>query len=323
MIGYVERDRALYPEIEPFETGFLKTSDGVHELYFERCGNPNGLPVVVLHGGPGAGCSPGMRRFFDPDRYHMVLFDQRGAGRSRPHASLEANTTHHLVQDIEQLRARLKIDKWLVFGGSWGSTLSLVYAETHPEVVLGLVLRGIFLCRPQEIQWFYQEGASRLFPELFREYKSVIPQSEQKDLVTAFYRRLTSDDPAIRLRAAKAWTLWEGQTSYLVPDKDKLKDFEEDEFALAFARIESHYFYNQIFLSEEEQILPQAHRLNRIPTKIVHGRYDIVCPIENAFDLYEKLDHCDFLIAQNSGHSANEAEIRSALVQFTDQFAQS
>src|SRR5829696_7896518 len=239
--------RTLYGEIEPYDIGYLKVSD-VHNLYYEQCGNPNGKPVVFLHGGPGAGLIPDYRRFFDPQSYRLILFEQRGAGRSRPHASLDDNTTWHLVEDIERFREHFGIEQWLVFGGSWGSTLALAYAETHPERVSGLVLRGIFLCRPKEIIWFYQEGASWIFPDVWEEYEKVIPEEERGDFVSAYYRRLTSGDEAARLAAARAWSVWEGSTSKLFFDYASIEKFADPEFALAFARIECHYFMNNAFL---------------------------------------------------------------------------
>jgi len=275
----------MYPPLEPHRTGRLPVSGG-HELYFEESGNPAGKPVVFLHGGPGGGTEPRQRRFFHPERYRIVLFDQRGCGRSTPHAGLEANTTWHLVADIEALREHLGIARWQVFGGSWGSTLALAYAEKHPERVTELVLRGIFLLRRQEIEWFYQRGASALYPDAWETYRDHIPEAERGDLLAAYHRRLTSDDPAVRLAAAKAWSGWEGATSKLIPDAALQSHYEEDEVALAMARIEAHYFVNRGFLACDDQLLRDAGRIRGIPGVIVQGRYDVVCPAESAWALH-------------------------------------
>lgn len=305
----------FYENTQPFETGYHQTTDGSgHEIYWERIGNPDGPAVVFFHGGPGGGIKSEYRKFFDPSYYQVVLFDQRGAGRSKPHASLEGNTTWDLVKDTEDLREKFGIEKWIVFGGSWGSTLSMVYAETHPERVKALVLRGLFMCRDQEIQWFYQSGASRLFPEAFEQYREFIPKEEQGDLVAAYYKRLTGDDRETQLEAARRWSIWEGSTSQLVPEKGFIEDFGEAEFALAFARIECHYFTNKIFLDSDSWILDNAHKLADIPTTLVHGRYDVVCPIENAWDLKKKMPHMDLQIMERSGHSTFESEIENALL---------
>jgi proline iminopeptidase len=312
--------RTLYPEIEPFASGSLKV-DGRHALYFEQCGNPEGKPVVLLHGGPGAGCSSKMRRFHDPAKYRIVLFDQRGAGRSAPHADLTDNTTWHLVADIERLREHLGIAQWQVFGGSWGSTLALAYAQAHPARVTELVLRGIFMLRRWELEWFYQEGASRLFPDAWEDYLQAIPPVERHDLISAFHRRLTSDDDATRLAAARAWSVWEGATSFLKQDVDFIRGHDEDRFALAFARIENHYFVNGGFFEVEDQLLRDAHRLAGIPGVIVHGRYDVVCPLQNAWDLHKAWPQARLEITPTSGHSAFEAENTDALVRATDEYA--
>lgn len=312
--------RTLYPDIAPYQTGALQV-DGRHTLYWEQCGNPDGKPVVVLHGGPGAGCSDKMRCFHDPAKYRIVLFDQRGAGRSTPHADLVDNTTWDLVADIEALREHLGIACWQVFGGSWGSTLALAYAETHPQRVTELVLRGIFLLRRWELEWFYQEGASRLFPDAWRHYLAAIPEDERGDLIAAFHRRLTSDDLQVRLDAARAWSIWEGATSYLrIPD-DYADTHGDPAFALAFARIENHYFVNGGFFEVEGQLLRDAHRIADIPGVIVHGRYDVVCPVQNAFDLHAVWPASKLVISPASGHSAFEAENVDALVRATDRFA--
>jgi proline iminopeptidase len=312
--------RSLYPEIEPFDSGMLAV-DGRHTLYYEQCGNPDGKPVVLLHGGPGAGCSAKMRRFHDPRRYRIVLFDQRGSGRSTPHADLVGNTTWDLVADTERVRETLGIDRWQVFGGSWGSTLALAYAQTHPEFVTELVLRGIFMLRRWELEWFYQEGASRLFPEAWEHYVAAIPQDERGDMIAAFHRRLTSDDMDTRLAAARAWSVWEGATSFLQADAGFVSGHEDAAFALAFARIENHYFVNKGFFDADDQLLRDAHRIATIPGVIVHGRYDVVCPVQNAWDLHRAWPIADLVISPTSGHSAFELENIDALVQATDRFA--
>jgi len=314
------RMRSLYPEIQPYATGTLKV-DGRHELYFEQCGNPEGKPVVLLHGGPGGGCSDKMRRFHDPAKYRIVLFDQRGSGRSTPHADLVDNTTWDLVADIEKLRGKLGIDRWQVFGGSWGSTLALAYAQAHPQRVTELVLRGIFMLRRWELEWFYQEGASRLFPDAWEHYIKAIPPVERHDLISAFHRRLTSEDEATRLAAARAWSVWEGATSFLHVDDDFINSHEDPQFALAFARIENHYFVNGGFFEVEDQLLRDAHRIADIPGVIVHGRYDVVCPLANAWDLHKAWPKAKLEITAASGHSAFEAENVDALVRATDAFA--
>jgi proline iminopeptidase len=310
----------LYPEIEPYVTGRLRVSD-VHELYFEECGNPAGKPVVFLHGGPGGGTDGKMRRFFHPEKYRIVLFDQRGSGKSTPHASLEANTTWDLVEDTERVREHLGIAKWQVFGGSWGSTLALAYAEKHPDRVTELVLRGIFLLRRKEIEWFYQEGASILFPDAWEPYLAHIPEAERGDMVAAYHRRLTSEDPAVRLSAAKIWSGWEGATSKLLPDAAFTGHYEEDEFALAFARIEAHYFQNRGFFEVDDQLLRDVGRIRHIPAVIVQGRYDVVCPIFSAWALHRAWPEADFVVTPDSGHSAFEAPNSRALVAATDRFA--
>ena len=312
--------RTLYPEIEPYDSGMLPV-DGRHTLYYEQCGNPKGKPVVVLHGGPGGGSSPKMRRFHDPARYRIVLFDQRGAGRSIPHADLTDNTTWHLVEDIETLRGHLGIDRWQVFGGSWGSTLALAYAQTHPRAVTALLLRGIFTLRRWEVEWFYQQGASRLFPEAWEQYEAAIPEDERHDFLAAYHRRLTSDDEATRLAAARAWSVWEGATSFLHIDPDFADSHADARFALAFARIENHYFVNGGFFEVDDQLLRDAGKIADIPGIIVHGRYDVVCPIQNAWDLHKAWPKAELSISPASGHSAFEPENVHALVEATDRFA--
>jgi len=310
----------LYPPIEAYKTGRLKVTDG-HDLYYEESGNPKGKPVVFLHGGPGGGSDPKQRRFFHPDKYRIINFDQRGCGKSTPYANLDANTTWDLVADIERLRVHLSIETWQVFGGSWGSTLALAYAEKHPERVTELVLRGIFLLRKQEIDWFYQRGASILYPDAWEPYLAHIPDSERGDLLKAYYSRLTHADPAVRLAAAKVWSGWEGGTSKLIPDADFTGHFEEDEFALAFARIECHYFANKGFFEVDDHLLRDAHKLRSIPGVIVQGRYDVVCPMESAWALHRAWPEADFIITPDSGHSAFEAPNSRALVAATDKFA--
>lgn len=312
--------RDLYPEITPYASGTLAVDDR-HTLYWEQCGNPQGKPVVMLHGGPGGGCTEKMRRFHDPTKYNIILFDQRGSSRSTPHADLVDNTTWDLVADIERLREFLGVDRWQVFGGSWGSTLALAYAQIHPERVTELVLRGIFMLRHWELQWFYQEGANRLFPDAWEHYLNAIPESERGDLIAAYHRRLTSDDEATRLAAAKAWSIWEGATSFLHIDDDFADAHGDPQFALAFARIENHYFVNKGFFEVDDQLLRDAHRIADIPGVIVHGRYDVVCPVNNAWDLHKAWPKGELIITPASGHSAFEAENIDALVRATDRFA--
>ena len=312
--------RKLYPEIRPYVQHSLAV-DPPHILYVEESGAPSGLPVLFVHGGPGAGTEAYHRRFFDPDRYRIILFDQRGCGHSTPHAELEGNTTQSLVADMERIREQLGIERWVVFGGSWGSTLALVYAETHPERVLALILRGVFLCRPHEIHWFYQEGASRLFPDAWQDYLSPIPPPERADMVAAYYRRLTGSDEVARMAAAKSWALWEGRTSTLRPRDAVLNHFGDPFTALSLARIECHYFVNDSFL-ETDQILRDASRLADIPGHIVHGRYDVVCPVENAWELHLAWPRAQLEIIPDAGHSATEPGITDALVRATDAVAE-
>ena len=310
---------ALYPHIEANTTGRLAVSP-LHTLWYEESGNPQGVPVVFLHGGPGGGTGPRMRRFFDPTHYRVVLFDQRGCGRSTPRSELVENTTWHLVEDIERLRVHLGIDRWFVFGGSWGSTLALAYAEKHPERVRGLVLRGIFLLRRFELEWFYQQGTSLVFPDLWEEFLAPIPAVEHGDLISAYHRRLTGDDPVVRLAAARAWAKWEARTSFLRGDDDYVASFDDDAHALEFARIESHYFVNGGFLETEDQLLRDAHRLTGIPGVIVHGRYDLVCPLRSAWDLKRAWPDASLHIVPDAGHSAFEPGNAAALVEAMDRF---
>lgn len=310
---------SAFPEIEPFATGRMKVSDK-HEIFYEQVGNPKGVPVLFIHGGPGGGISPDHRRYYDPKHYRIVLFDQRGCGDSTPHASLEENTTWDLIKDIEKLRQKLDISKWIVFGGSWGSTLSLLYAEAHPDRVMGLILRGIFLCRKKEISWFYQDGASHLFPEAWEEYLKPISLDERGDLVAAYYKRLTSPNREERLEAAKAWSIWEGSTSCLYFNPALIAETGGDVFAEAFARIECHYFTNGIWMRNDNQILEDVYKIRHIPCEIVHGRYDVVCPVENAWDLKKAWPECNLHIVQDAGHSAKEPGILRKLVEATEKF---
>jgi proline iminopeptidase len=312
--------RSFYPEIQPYRTGYLQVSP-LHSLYFEESGNPQGKPVVFLHGGPGGGTSPKQRRFFDPARYRIVLFDQRGCGKSRPHASLEDNTTWHLVADIERLREHLGIEQWQVFGGSWGSSLALAYAEAHPERVSELVLRGIFLLRRWELEWFYQRGTSMLFPEAFEPLLELVPEAERGDLIGAFYRRLTSDSPVERQEAARVWSVWEASTSHLLQDRDYIKSAAGDDFSLAFARIEAHYFVNGGFLQREQQLLEDVTKIRHLPCVIVQGRYDVVCPVQSAWELSKAYPEAELRIVPDAGHSAFEPGIAHELIGATDRFA--
>ena len=311
--------RTLYPAIEPNSTGKLAVGDG-HELYYEESGNPAGKPVVFLHGGPGGGCTARMRQFFNPEVYRIVLFDQRGAGKSRPHASIDANTTWDLVDDIEKLRQRLRIERWQVFGGSWGSTLALAYAETHPGRVTELVLRGIFMLRKKEIDWFYQQGVSEIFPDRWQHFLAPVPEEERGDLLHAYHRRLTGNDEQTRLRAAKAWSVWEGSTSTLLPSAEVRKTFEEDKMALSMARIECHYFVNGGFM-DDGQLLRNVDRIRHIPGVIVQGRYDVVCPAVSAWELSEAWPEADLKIVPDAGHAAFEPGNVHELVSATDGFA--
>ncbi|MDH4313430.1 MAG: prolyl aminopeptidase [Gammaproteobacteria bacterium] len=318
MNEYASR-RTLYPPIEANRSGTLDVGDG-HQLYYEECGNPHGKPVVFLHGGPGGGCNANMRRFFNPDVYRIVLFDQRGCGRSKPHAGLEHNTTWHLVDDIEVLRSALQIDRWQVFGGSWGSTLALAYAETHPEKVSELVLRGIFLMQQQEMDWMYRFGTSELFPDHWNDFIKPIPKAERSDLLRAYHKRVTSDDPVLRLQAAKAWSAFEGSTITLLPDAAVASSFVADDVALAMARIETHYFVNRGFM-QEGQLLRDIGKVRKIPAVIVHGRYDVLCPASTAWALSRAWPEAKLRIVPDAGHSAFEPGNIHELVMATDSFS--
>jgi proline iminopeptidase len=315
--------RGLYPPIEPFRTGFLRVSD-VHEIYFEESGNPDGKPAVFLHGGPGGGTDAKMRTFFNPQIYRIVLFDQRGCGKSRPHANLVDNTTWHLVADIERLREHLGIKRWLVFGGSWGSTLALAYAQTHSNAVTELVLRGIFLLRKWEIDWFYQNpgGAGALYPDLWAQYVAPIPADKRSDMVRAYYELLTSHDPKVMRQAAKAWSVWEGATSFLRLNPDYVAKFQEDEYAAAFARIECHYFINKGFMRTDNQLIEDVGKIRKIRSIIVQGRYDVICPMKSAWDLHCAWPEADLRIVPDAGHSAFELGNIHELISATDRFAE-
>jgi proline iminopeptidase len=313
------RLRTLYPEIEPFETGDLDVGDG-HVIYWERVGTRGAKPAVFLHGGPGGGISPNQRRLFDPARYDVTLFDQRGCGRSTPHAGLEANTTWHLVADIERLREKAGVDKWQVFGGSWGSTLALAYAETHPHRVSELIVRGIYTLQKSELDWYYQFGVSEMFPDKWERFLAPIPEAERGDLMAAYRRRLTHPDRAVQIEAAKAWSLWEGETITLLPDPALTSQHGSDEFALAFARIENHYFTYAGWLSEG-QLLRDAHKLAGIPGVIVHGRYDMPCPARTAWDLARAWPDAEFHLIEGAGHAYSEPGILDRLIAATDRFA--
>jgi proline iminopeptidase len=311
--------RTFYPEIEPYDHGMLDVGDG-HSVYWELCGNPDGKPVVFLHGGPGGGCTPTQRRLFDPKKYRILLFDQRGCGRSTPYASLEANTTWHLVADIERLRTMMGVDKWMVFGGSWGSTLALAYAETHPERVTELVLRGIFTLRRAELLWYYQEGASWIFPDKWEGFLAPIPEEERDDLMAAYRKRLIDPDPAVRARAARAWSLWEGETITLLHNQDYSDQFGDEHYAIAFARIENHYFVNEGWF-EEGQLIRDAHKLKGIPSVIIQGRYDIATPAKTAWDLHRAWPEAEFIMVPDAGHAVSEPGITHHLIEATDRFA--
>jgi proline iminopeptidase len=312
--------RTLYPAIDPYRTGYLDTGDG-HQVYWEMSGNPEGKPAIFLHGGPGAGCSPAHRRLFDPQKYRVLLFDQRGCGRSKPHASLDHNTTWDLLKDMEKLRGIMGVEQWLVFGGSWGSTLALAYAETHPEQVSELVVRGIFTLQPREIAWYYQEGASNLFPDLWEKFLAPIPEAERGDLVKAYSKRLTGTDSQAQLEAARAWSIWEGSTIKLLPSKQNSNSYGQDQFALAFARIENHYFVNGGWM-EPGQLIRDAHRLKKIPGIIIQGRYDVCTPAVTAWELHKAWPEAEFVMVDDAGHAFDEPGIMNQLIAATDRFAE-
>ena len=309
--------KELYPPIQPYRQGNLQVSD-LHTIHWEESGNPQGQPVIFLHGGPGGGIVPVYRQYFDPEKWRIIIFDQRGCGQSTPHAELRENTTWDLVEDIEKIRQHLEVSQWVVFGGSWGSTLSLAYSQTYPGSCLGLVLRGIFMLRPKELLWFYQEGASQIFPEAWQEYLKPIPVDERQDLISAYYKRLTSSDPKIRQEAARAWSIWEASTSKLLPSPQLVKDFSGDKFAEAFARIECHYFMNGGFLERENQLLENIDSIRHIPGFIVQGRYDVVCPMVSAWELHQAWPEAELIVIPDAGHSITEPGIRSALIESVD-----
>ncbi len=311
--------RPPYPEIEPYHTGFLKVSD-LHTLYYEESGNPQGQPIVFLHGGPGGGTAPGQRRFFDPQFYRIILFDQRGCGKSTPFAELGENTTWDLVDDIEKLRQTLGIERWVVFGGSWGSTLALAYATHHPQPVRGLIMRGIYLCRSSEVRWFYQDGASHVFPEAWEKFLALIPPEERGDLVQAYHRRLTHPDESVRLEAAVSWCVWEASTTHLYPDQESIQEYAEPQKALPLARIENQYLINRAYMKSDTYLLEKAAEINHLPCRIVQGRYDMCCPATSAWELCRAMPRADLRMVPDAGHSALEPGIASELIRATDDF---
>lgn len=311
--------RTFYPEIEPYETGMLDVGDG-HHIYYERIGTPGALPAVFLHGGPGAGIMPSQRRVFDPARYDVILFDQRGCGRSTPHANLDANTTWHLVADIERMRELAGVERWLVFGGSWGSTLSLAYAQTHPDRVTGLIVRGVFTADRTALDWYYRFGASEIYPDKWERFLDPVRTANPDDLIGAYRKLLTGDDKAAALAAAKAWSLWEAQTITLLPQPELVESFGEDDYATAFARIENHFFFHECWL-EPDQLLRDAHKLSGIPGTIVQGRYDIACPVRQAWELHQRWRGSDLRIVEGSSHAFNDPGILHELIEATDRFA--
>lgn len=314
-----EARRFLFPPIEPYRTHRLKVS-GLHELHVAEYGSPEGKPAVLLHGGPGAGSNPTLPRFHDPDAYRIVVFDQRGSGRSTPHAEIEENTTWDLVADMEAIRRHVGIERWQVFGGSWGSCLALAYSETHPDRVSELILRGIFTLRRHELEWFYQEGASFLMPDAFAEYVKPIPSEERGDMIAAYYRRLTGPDPDVRLACARAWSMWEGAALSLLPDPARVAAFGAPEYAIAFARIEAHFFQNAGFFDSDDQLIARARLLRDIPGVIVHGRYDVCTPVKIAWDLHQAWPEAEFHIVADAGHAMTEPGITDALVRATEKF---
>ena len=313
---------SLYPHIEPYNHGYIEVDE--HKIYFEECGNPNGKPAVFLHGGPGGGGSTSVRKFFNPDSYRIIIFDQRGCGRSEPHGCLTNNTTWDLVDDIEKLRIKLNVDKWLVFGGSWGSTLSLAYAQTYPDSVSELVLRGIFMLRKKELDWFYQYGASKIFPEAWEKFLEPIPVDERNSLMSAYHKIFLGDDENKRLKAAIAWSTWEGSTSSISYKPEMVSSFSDPKFALAFALIENHYFMNLGFLEKEDQLIKSSSidKIRHIPAKIIQGRYDMICPVETAWELSKNWQEAELIIAPSSGHSAFEKEITHHLISATNEFSE-
>ena len=311
----------LFPSIEPYDRGYLKK--GVHEIYYEQCGNPKGKPAIFLHGGPGGGCGKLSRRFFDPKKYRIILFDQRGCGNSKPHTCLEDNTTWHLIEDIESIREELNIKKWLVFGGSWGSTLAIAYAQKYPKYVSEMVLRGIFMLREKELQWFYQYGASEMYPEAWQGFLEEIPEEERSNLIEAYRKIFYGKDKEKKLSAAKAWSKWEASCSFMNYNPNTVKDSVNAEFALAFALIENHYFVNKGFLDNENQLLDNIDIIRNIPSIIIQGRYDVVCPPTTAYELHSRWPESELIIAPFSGHSSFEKEITHELIKATNKFSNS
>ena len=309
----------IYPAFDAFDDGFLAVSD-LHTIHFEQSGNIEGIPVIILHGGPGGGMRSEYRRYFDPQKWHIIQLSQRGCGKSTPFAELRENTTWNLVEDIEKLRTHLNIEQWAVFGGSWGSTLSLAYSQSHPDACLALFLRGIFLVRDREIKWFYQEGCSRIFPDAWEAFVEPIPAAERDDFVSAYYKRLTDERPEVRQKAAKAWSTWEASNLKLIPDNDLIESFGESNFAEAFARIECHYFINKCFFDEDNYLLNRIDRIRHLPCVIVQGRYDIVCPTESAWDLHKAWPEATLHIVADAGHAVSETGIQKELVAATDAF---
>ena len=313
--------KQLYPKIEPYNQFDLKVSD-LHTIHVEESGNINGKPVIFLHGGPGGGIEPVYRQYFNPEKWRIIVFDQRGCGQSTPHAELQENTTWDLIADIEKIRQHLEIDKWVVFGGSWGSTLSLSYAITHPDRCKALVLRGIFMIRKKEINWFYQDGTSNIYPDAWEHYLRPIPEDERHDLVAAYYKRLTSNDDSVRIEAAKAWSIWEASTSKLIQSEESIHAFEDAKVAEAFARIECHYFTNRGFFDTDEWLLENVDKIRHILAVIVQGRYDVVCPMVSAWELHRAFPEADFEIVQDAGHSMTEEGIAAKLVEYTDKYSE-
>jgi len=310
----------LFPNIEPFNTFYLPVSD-LHTIYIEESGNKNGKPVIFLHGGPGGGVDPKYRRYFNPDKWHIIMFDQRGCGKSTPFAELKENTTWDLVDDIEKIRNHLSIDRWVIYGGSWGSTLSLAYSQTYPDSCKALILRGIFLVRKKEIHWFYQEGASKIFPDNWQSFVAPIPIEKRNNLLEAYYNLLTGEDSSKKIEAAKAWSTWEGSTVRLIQDKDFIGDFSDEKFAEAFARIECHYFMNNAWFDSDNHLIENVDKIRHIPAVIVHGRYDVICPVENAWELHQAWPESELHIIPDAGHSIFEEGIKDKILEYTEKFS--
>ena len=310
----------LFPNIEPFNTFYLPVSD-LHTIYVEESGNKNGKPVIFLHGGPGGGVDPKYRRYFNPDKWRIIMFDQRGCGKSTPFAELKENTTWDLVDDIEKIRNHLSIDRWVIYGGSWGSTLSLAYSQTYPDSCKALILRGIFLVRKKEIHWFYQEGASKIFPDDWQSFIAPIPIEKRDNLLEAYYNLLIGKDSSKKIEAAKAWSTWEGSTVRLIQDKDFIGDFSDEKFAEAFARIESHYFMNNAWFDSDNHLIENVDKIRHIPAVIVHGRYDVICPVENAWELHQAWPESELHIIPDAGHSIFEEGIKDKILEYTEKFS--